>query len=161
MNVALLLSPKIGIAYLDYNSTIRQGIEKFKVHGYTAVPVLTESGQYKGTISEGDFLRYILDNGQLSMKDSEEAYIKDIMIKDSNPPLSIDADIEQLVHRLLNSNFVPIVDGRNCFIGIVTRKSMLIYLRHIIDNSEDEIFDDDGEISPAEAATIADMRSDI
>lgn len=160
MNVALLLSPKIGIACLDYNSTVRQGIEKFRAHGYTAVPVLTEDGFYMGTVSEGDFLRYILGAGEIYLKDAETHRISDIMRKDSNPPLSIDAGIDDLVRRLMDSNFVPIVDGRGCFVGIVTRKNMLTYMRYMLESDGDEVSDGDGVLSPAEAAAMADIRSD-
>ena len=159
MNVALLLSPKIGIAYIDYNSTVRQGIEKFRAHGYTAVPVLTEDGCYMGTVSEGDFLRYILSAGELSLRESETLHIRDIMREDSNPPLGIDAGIDDLVRCLMDSNFVPIVDGRGCFVGIVTRKSMLTYMRYLIE-SAGCVFDGDGELSPAEAAAMADIHGD-
>ena len=37
----------------------------------------------------------------------------------------IDADIEQLDNHILNQNFVPVVDGRNVFIGIITRKEII------------------------------------
>ena len=40
-------------------------------------------------------------------------------------PVSIDADIEQLDNHILNQNFVPVVDGRNVFIGIITRKEII------------------------------------
>ena len=40
-------------------------------------------------------------------------------------PTSIDADIAQLDKHILNQNFVPVVDGRNVFIGIITRKEII------------------------------------
>ena len=39
--------------------------------------------------------------------------------------VSIDADIAQLDKHILNQNFVPVVDGRNVFIGIITRKEII------------------------------------
>ena len=56
MNILFLLKPKSNIVYLSGSNTIRQGIEKFRAHGYTAVPVIDNDGKYLGTISEGDFL---------------------------------------------------------------------------------------------------------
>ncbi len=127
MNIPMLLSPKSSIAYLEYDLTVRQALEKFKAHGYTAVPVLNEDGIYKGIVSEGDFLRYILKTGDTSMKSLESALLSDIMKKDFLAPLSIDATPEELTERLLSVNFIPVVDARECFIGIVTRKSLISY----------------------------------
>ncbi|MCI9450368.1 MAG: CBS domain-containing protein [Clostridiales bacterium] len=129
MNVPMLLSPKVSTAYLEYNATLRQGVEKFRAHGYSAVPVLNEDGYYMGTVSEGDFLKYILNKGKLSLKDLESVRICDILRDGFNDPVNIDASIDDLIDRLMDSNFVPVVDGRGCFVGIVTRKRMLEYLR--------------------------------
>lgn len=129
MNVPMLLSPKVSTAYLEYNATLRQGVEKFRAHGYSAVPVLNEDGYYMGTVSEGDFLKYILNKGKLSLKDLESVRICDILRDGFNDPVNIDASIDDLIDRLMDSNFVPVIDGRGCFVGIVTRKRMLEYLR--------------------------------
>ena len=57
----MLLKPKETVKYIfDYN-TLRQGLEKMRVHGYTAIPVISDDGKYVGTVSEGDFLYYIVD----------------------------------------------------------------------------------------------------
>ncbi len=129
MNIPLLLSPKVKTSYVDYDATVRQGLEKFRANGYTAVPVLDDDGFYKGTVSEGDFLRCILSEGSLSMKHLETLCIKDIMTYDKNPPMNIDDTIDAVADRLMDANFVPITDARGCYIGIVTRKSLLKYLR--------------------------------
>ncbi len=129
MNIPFLLSPKVNISYIEWGSTLRQGIERFRLYGYTALPVLDSEGIYKGTITEGDFLRYITDFDGFTRRDMESVRIKDIMRQDFNPPLNIDDSIEALTDRLMDSNFVPIVDARECFVGIVTRKSLLTYLR--------------------------------
>ena len=69
MNILFFLKPKSEVAYVTGNSTIRQGIEKLKAHRYTAIPVLDEDGSYVGTVNEGDFLRYIVENNQFNLKD--------------------------------------------------------------------------------------------
>ena len=128
MNIPFLLSPKVNTSYIDFDSTVRQGLEKFKVHGFTAVPVIDDNGFYMGTVTEGDFLRYVLSVERFTLRDTEDVYIRDIMTHDKNPPLNIEAGLDELTARLMNSNFVPIVDGRGYYIGIVTRKSLLGYM---------------------------------
>ena len=129
MNVPFLLSPKINTAYLESHMTVRQGIEKFKAHGYSAVPVLDGNGHYFGTVSEGDFLRFILSAGGVDLREMENKRICDIIRGDFNPPVSIDASLDEILAHLMDTNFAPVVDGRDCFVGIVTRKSVIEYLR--------------------------------
>ena len=40
MNIASFLSPKEEVTFLRDDMTIRQGLEKMKRYGYTAVPVI-------------------------------------------------------------------------------------------------------------------------
>lgn len=47
---------------------------------------------------------------------------------DFTPPMMIDATLDELFAQSLKQNFVPIVDDRNIFIGIVTRSNILKYL---------------------------------
>ena len=39
MNVAFFIIPKSKIIYIYENNTLRQGLEKMRYHGYSAVPV--------------------------------------------------------------------------------------------------------------------------
>lgn len=132
MNIAFFLKPKNEIAYLYDDYTLRQGLEKMKHHGYTAIPVINKDGCYVTTISEGDFLWYILKDAQpgtdireIPMESLEEKYIKDLMHIDKNPPVYITATVEELVERAMEQNFIPVIDDSGSFIGIITRRNLL------------------------------------
>ena len=76
MNIAYFLLPKHSVAYLYDDCTFRQGLEKMRHHGYTAIPVISRDGKYVGTVSEGDFLWQLLSKDcetltAYSMKDME------------------------------------------------------------------------------------------
>lgn len=129
MNVAFFLTPKSRVAYLEVNDTFRQGLEKMRHHGYTAIPVLDEDGGYVGTISEGDLLWSLVDIGGASMYECENLHIADILKSDRNPPVKITARVEEIVERLLSQNFVPVTDDRGAFMGIVTRQRVLGYYK--------------------------------
>ncbi|MCI8802900.1 MAG: CBS domain-containing protein [Oscillibacter sp.] len=132
MNIAYFLHPKQSVAYLYEDSTLRQGLEKMRHHGYSAVPVVTRQGRYVGTVSEGDFLwRLLPEKGApcpCSIKDLERLRIRDILKKDSYPPVAITVSIEELVTSAMNQNFIPVVDDLNNFIGIVTRRDIICRL---------------------------------
>ena len=42
-----------------------------------------------------------------------------------NPSVLITASIDELLMRAMNQNFIPVVDDRNLFIGIVTRRDVI------------------------------------
>ena len=125
MNIAKIMIPKVSTAFLSENNTVRQGLEKFTRYGYTAVPVLDENGIYVGTVTEGDFLRHIMKVQSTEMKDHEAYRIKDSVRKDFCPSLLIAAEQKDVIDAVMNQNFVPIVDGRGVFCGIITRRGVI------------------------------------
>ena len=127
MNIAFLLTPKSEVAYLYNDQTVRQGLARMRAHGYTAIPVLDRDGHYVGTISEGDFLWYVMDENSYSPKSQEDKYIPEILrrVRRPNPPVRINADMDELLTKAFSQNFVPVVDDRDLFVGIITRKDII------------------------------------
>ena len=141
MNIAYFLLPKNHVAYLYDDCTFRQGLEKMRHHGYTAIPVITRSGQYVGTVSEGDFLwRLLADEPKAqfsrSMKDLEQLRIRDILRGNNYPPVRITVSMEELMQSAMNQNFIPVVDDLGNFTGIVTRKDIIRYFAEQKDAAE-------------------------
>lgn len=129
MNIISLLKSKSTVSYLYAENTLRQGLEKMKAHGYTAIPVITDNGDYVGCISEGDFLWYLTNYPECDRKSLEHIYIRDILRADWNPAVSINVSFDVLFDRIMNQNFVPVVDDRNKFIGIITRRDIMCVFR--------------------------------
>ena len=132
MNIAYFLLPKNSVAYLYDDCTFRQGLEKMKYHGYTAIPVISRDGKYVGTVSEGDFLWRLLSKGTdslsaYSMKDMEQLRIRDILRDNHYSPVRITVTMEELLQSAMNQNFIPVVDDLGNFTGIVTRKDIIRY----------------------------------
>ena len=130
MNIAFLLQPKSETAFLYDDYTLRQGLEKMRHHGYTAIPVIDREGRYLTTISEGDFLWFILKDAEeeieeVPMQSLEKSFIRDVMHQDKNPPVPITASAEELLERGMEQNFIPVVDDWGSFIGIITRRNLL------------------------------------
>ena len=131
MNAAFFLIPKSQVATLEDDDTFRQGLEKMRYHGYTAIPVLTKQGRYVGTLSEGDLLWNLVDIGGASLEECEDLHIADILRPDRNPPVKITAKAEELLEQLMTHNFLPVTDDEGAFIGSVTRHRMLEYYKNI------------------------------
>ena len=125
MNVISLLTPKAQVAYLYDDFTVRQGLEKLRAHGYTAIPVLAKDGSYVGTVSEGDFLWCLLDQGSGDIQTQEKQPLRRVIRPGFNPAVRIDVALEELVERALRQSFIPVVDDRGAFVGIVTRQNII------------------------------------
>lgn len=125
MNILFLLKPKVNVAYITEDSTVRQGLEKMKVHGYTAIPVLNKEGEYVGTVSEGDFLRHLLNCRNKELEAQENYSIMDIISEDRNKPVTVTADMNDLLRIVMDQNFVPVIDDKKSFIGIITRRDVI------------------------------------
>lgn len=104
------------------------GLRIFRNHGYTATPVIDFYGHYLGSITEGDFLYYMADHPHFLEEDLETVEIGDLIRKEFMPAVPFNVSMNELFERSLEQNYVPVVDDRNIFIGIVTRKAIISYL---------------------------------
>ena len=125
MNVLFFLKPKQEVCVLHKNYTLRQGIEKLRQYGFAAVPVIDEEGRYCGTITEGDLLRQVLQHDNKA--EWEQIPLREAMRTDGKKPVNVMADMDELLSVAMTQNFVPVVDDRGMFIGIVTRQDILRY----------------------------------
>ena len=127
MNILFFMQPKNDIAYIYDHYSLRQAIEKMKHYGYTAIPIIDDTGKYAGTLSEGDLLWAVLDQNAADNSAREQFLVRDIVHSRQNAPVNVNAEIEDLLLTAMNQNFIPVTDDRGLFIGIVTRKDILQY----------------------------------
>jgi CBS domain-containing protein len=127
MNILRFLTPKAEVAFVNVNSSVRQGLEKMKHYGYAAIPVIDDDGHYVGVVTEGDFLWALYNNNNPDIKKLEHMELKSIIHKDYHP-VNASASIDEILKRAYSQNFVPVVDDRDCFIGIIRRMHLIKYL---------------------------------
>ena len=133
MNLLFFLTPKANCAHLFDDYTLRQAIERMENSGYTALPILRRDGSYCGTLTEGDLLWAVKNLCLMDMRDAEKHCIMDITHRKDNVPVSVTTDMQELLLKASDQNFVPVVDDKNAFIGIVTRRAIMRYcLEHFI-----------------------------
>lgn len=92
-------------------------------NGYSRVPVLTKDKHYLGTISLADIKRY-QDEHNLQ---EWEMVNRDIgpMTSDVVATVKDDANLSEVMHKLVDNPFLAVVDSQGIFKGIITRKSIL------------------------------------
>ena len=126
-NVLFFLTPKAMCAYLYDDYTIRQALEKMEAAGYAALPILNRQGEYRGTITEGDILWAMKNLCDMDIYKAETHRIMEITRRKDHVPVRVTTSMHDLVERATSQNFVPVVDDKDAFIGLVTRKSIVHY----------------------------------
>lgn len=128
-NILVLLTPKNQLVYLEHDMTLRQAVEKMRVHRFTVIPVINdETGVYIGSVAEGDLLYNLIKEETISIRDLEDKSVTDIIRPRFMPAMKVDTSLKELVDLITIQNYVPIVDDRGILMGIVTRKSAMKYL---------------------------------
>ncbi len=136
MNIFRFIIPKSLVEYITADSTVRQGLEKMRFHRYVAIPVLDGEGHYLGTLRNDDVLHYFLGKGTFDMRMAEETVVSEIIDANYLKPLYHTATPEELFELVKEHNFVPVVDDRGCFIGIILRRDVMNYLLKLYEKNK-------------------------
>lgn len=125
MNIFSILIPKQMLTYLNCDDPLDKALEFLMSSGYTAVPVIDDEGVYVGITSEGDFLRAVMQYGIDNLKNHK---VKDILKMDAEGAVLNTVEKDEVYEKILDRNFLVVIDDRGCFVGIITRKSVLMML---------------------------------
>ena len=125
MNILFFLSPKQDLMYVYDDFTLRQTLEKWENNRYASIPVLNRRGEYVGTLTEGDILWGLKKLHGLDLEAAEDVPISSFPHKRDYKAVTVTTSMDQLVEAAMNQNFVPVVDDRNVFIGMVRRTVLL------------------------------------
>ena len=126
-NILFFMTPKAMCAFVYDDFSVRQALEKMESAGYAALPILNKRGEYRGTITEGDLLWALKNMCYMDIRQSEVRRIMEITRRKDNIPVKVNTCMRELIKRASSQNFVPVVDDKDAFIGIVTRSSMMKY----------------------------------
>ncbi|MBE5944203.1 MAG: CBS domain-containing protein [Lachnospiraceae bacterium] len=125
MNIFSILVPKQMLTYLNANDSLDSAVEFLLNSGYSAVPVIDNEGLYIGIVSEGDFLRLIMETGIDNLKNYK---VSDLVKIDKDGAVLNTVSRDEVYEKILDRNFLAVIDDRGCFVGIITRKSVIMSL---------------------------------
>lgn len=126
-NILFFLTPKAMCAHLHADYTLRQALEKMETAGYAALPILNKRGEYCGTLTEGDVLWALRNLCKMDLRQAESVRIMEFDHRRDNIPVKVNTSMYELIERAGEQNFIPVVDDKNTFIGIVTRRAIMKY----------------------------------
>ncbi len=138
MNILFFLTPKSSVAHIFEEDTVRQALNKMEGFRYSTIPLLSKDGTYIGTITEGDLLWGIRTTYQMDFMEAGKAPIASIPRRADYKPVTAESKMEDMIDCALNQNFVPVVDDRGFFIGIITRKDIIKYFYSKLSKLEQE-----------------------
>ena len=127
MNIMFFLKPKSELAYIYDYHTLRQAMEIMEYHKYSCVPILNKEGKYVGSITEGDVLWALKKLDIFNIKEAEDISIMKIKRRVDYQCVTAESDMEDLIGRAMEQNFVPVIDDQEHFIGIITRRDIIGY----------------------------------
>ena len=126
-NILFFLTPKAMCAHLHSDYTLRQALEKMEAAGYASLPILNKRGEYCGTLTEGDVLWALRNLCRMDLRQAETVRIMEFEHRRDNIPVNVTTSMVELIDRAGTQNFIPVVDDKNTFIGIVTRRAIMKY----------------------------------
>ena len=117
------LTPAENLAVLIDTHNADHAILLLSQMTYTRVPVVTDEKEFVGTIGLRDILAYQMEQGlsQEAMADTDIVHMtkKDVAV------VAPDYTLTDVLHKLVDESFLPVVDEDGIFQGIITRKSIL------------------------------------
>lgn len=117
------LTPAENLAVLIDSHNADHAILLLSQMTYTRVPVVTDEKEFVGTIGLRDILAYQMeqDLSQEAMADTDIVHMtkKDVAV------VSPDYTLTDVLHKLVDESFLPVVGKDGIFQGIITRKSIL------------------------------------
>ena len=126
MNILFFLTPKANCEVLYDDESLREALERMELSGFAALPIIRkEDGVYQGTLTDGDLLWALKNRCDFDLKQAQSHSIMEIAHRKDYQPVSVSTDMTDLLQKALDQNFVPVVDDRGPFIGIVPRRSIL------------------------------------
>ncbi|HEL1259900.1 CBS domain-containing protein [Streptococcus equi subsp. zooepidemicus] len=105
-------------------------------NGFSRVPVITKEKQYVGTISISDMMTYQAKR-QLTDWEMTQTNIGD-MVNTKIETINVTSSLTEIMHKLVDFPFLPVVNDDNRFIGIITRKSILKAVNSLLHDFTDE-----------------------
>lgn len=89
---------------------------------YSRVPVVTENGRFFGTIGLTEIIKYQAENG---LTDDELDRDISLIAKTDDETVSLEYNLTEVMRKLVDQSFLPVLGSDREFVGIITRKSIL------------------------------------
>ncbi|HHV42036.1 MAG TPA: CBS domain-containing protein [Clostridiaceae bacterium] len=128
-NPSELMLEASSVATVGINNTLLHALMVLSSVGYSSIPVLDNKGHLRGILSLALIINGIKNTENYDWDQLAERQVYEIM--DTKPPQILpDAELEDILHLLVENNYLCCTDNNGVFKGIITRKSMFKRINH-------------------------------
>lgn len=127
MNIFFFLSPKDEIAYVSEEATLLETMGIMEEYSHSVLPMITKDGKYAGIVSEGDIYYTIKNTYNFDVDRFSKIKISELDARRSYAAMNVNAPVEEMYQAAIRQNFIPVIDDKDIFIGIVKRRDVLQY----------------------------------
>jgi CBS domain-containing protein len=127
MDIISFIKPKHEVIFVYDDLPLKEALEKMEQYRFSSIPILNREKKYVGTLTEGDLLWHIKNQENFKLKTAEKTLVSEVHRHRDYQTANIHANIDELIIKASEENFVPIVEDDGRFVGIVTRKTLLTY----------------------------------
>ena len=133
-----MISPKIERFLLEQEETFLTPADKLAViidshnmdhaklllshMSYSRVPVVTEDNRFVGTIGLNEIIQYQAEN---ELTDEELYQDISLIAKRDVATVKENYELADVLRKLIDESFLPVLGENDAFLGIITRKSIL------------------------------------
>ena len=115
------------VEFVYHDITVGEAIDKMAKHRYSMIPVLERgSMRYLYSLSSGDILAKVMQQNNPDATRAEP--LSCISAQRFIVPCAQSTEISDLTDLVINQNYVPLLDEKGVFQGIVTRRAVINYL---------------------------------
>lgn len=130
-----LIKPASEVAVVGVDNTLDHALLLMTSNKYNVVPVIDEDSRLHGLISMPLIIEAIMDIDDVNFDKLADITVREVMKKEY-PVVTTDYILEEVLHMLISTAFISVVDEDNVLQGIITRQEALTGLNHIAHNFE-------------------------
>lgn len=126
------------VAHVQLNNPLEHALLILVKSGYSAVPVLDSKYRFKGIIGKSTVLNEIMGLERFEIENLTTTTVENAMQTDI-PCLPKSADLLSCIKALIDHSFICLVDDKQYFDGIVTRRAVLEQLNRFFHVNKEEL----------------------
>ena len=126
------LIPASRIAFVQEDKPLYHAFLILTKVKYSKIPVLDKDKRVVGLLSLAMITDKMLTNDAISTAPLDTLKVKDVMQTDFDKINFVETTLETQLHLLINNAFLPVVDDRGVFQGLLTRREWIKAFNYVV-----------------------------
>lgn len=126
------LIPASRIAFVQEDNPLYHAFLILTKVKYSKIPVLDKDKKVVGLLSLAMITDKMLTNDAISTAPLDTLKVKDVMQTDFDKINFVETTLETQLHLLINNAFLPVIDDRGVFQGLLTRREWIKAFNYVV-----------------------------